>query len=120
MSSVLKYVLLVVILIAGTVSDQASKQWAAAHLKGKPTMTGITNILEFGYTENHGMVFGINNRQENKASKNILLAVRILMSIGLVGYIILKRKNSLLSHLPCFLFFPGQSEMSSTPCGLVM
>jgi len=107
MSSVLKYVLLVVILVAGTVSDQASKQWAAANLKGKPTMTAITNILEFGYTENHGMVFGINNRQENKTSKNLLLTVRILMSIGLVGYIILKRKNSLLLHLPLLLILSG-------------
>lgn len=103
----IKYALLLLILIAGTLSDQASKHWAATSLKGKPTVTAIDNVLEFGYTENHGMVFGINNRQENRVSKHLLLAIRILMSIGLIGYIAIKRKNRLLSHLPLLLILSG-------------
>ncbi|MBN1308632.1 MAG: signal peptidase II [Chitinispirillaceae bacterium] len=105
--SLLKYLALFLILFAGIASDQYSKQWAATNLKNRPVRVCIKNALELGYTENRGMVFGINNRGNNAFSRNALLLVRILLSIGLSIFLFFNRRKGLLFHLPFLLILAG-------------
>jgi signal peptidase II len=107
MSNLIKYLSLILIILLGLLSDQISKKWAAHNLKDKPVAVIIQNALEFGYTENHGMVFGINNHKDNIISKNLLLAIRILLSIGLLVYIVINRKKRFFFHLPFLLILSG-------------
>lgn len=107
MKPAIKIALFIAIFLFGCATDQLSKSWAANNLKDRPTMTAIPNVLELGYTENHGMVFGINNKSENGKSKSILLVVRILLSIGLITYIIFYRQKPLPFHLPFLLILSG-------------
>lgn len=104
---VVKYLLLIIVLLAGGASDQLSKKWAEEKLKYQDTRRLIPHVIELSYTENRGMVFGINNRQDNHFSKNILLLVRILLSIGLTVFIIYHRTGPFLFHLPFLLILSG-------------
>ena len=104
---IVKYLLIIIVLFAGIASDQLSKQWAATNLKDKPTSVLVKNLIELGYTENHGMVFGINNRTDNVVSKNALLIVRILLSIGLTIYLFMNLSKTILFHLPFLLILSG-------------
>ena len=105
--SSIKYLSLVLILLAGIATDQLSKQWASKNLKNHPTLVLVKNVLELGYTENHGMVFGINNRSDNALSRNTLTAVRILLSIGLLVFMVINLKKGLWFHLPFLLILAG-------------
>jgi signal peptidase II len=107
MQQILKYTFLIIIILVGFITDQASKRWAAFHIKDKPVYVVVNNVLELGYTENHGMVFGINNRNSGAHSKSILLTIRILLSIGLIIYIVINRKKSLFFHFPFLLILSG-------------
>lgn len=107
MAKYLKYLLMIIIVVAGCSSDQISKRWAQKNLKDKPTLVVLKNFLEFSYTENRGMVFGINNREGNTLSKNILLIVRILLTIGLIIFVFLKREKNFFYHLPFLLIIAG-------------
>lgn len=105
--NLLKYCMIVLILVAGIATDQVSKGWAARNLKYKPQRVLIKNCIELGYTENHGMVFGINNNRDNSVSRNILLVVRIVLSIGLIGYVLLNIGKGLPFHVPFLLILSG-------------
>jgi signal peptidase II len=105
--SLTKYLLLILVLLAGGASDQFSKKWAAEKLKYQETRRLIPHVIELSYTENRGMVFGINNRQDNHFSKNILLVVRILLSIGLTVFIVYHRSNPFIFHFPFLLILSG-------------
>lgn len=104
---IIKYLFLLLILFAGISTDQVSKHWAATNMKNQPTRLFIPHFVELGYTENHGMVFGINNRSDNTFSKNALLIIRIVLSIGLAGFMIFHFSQSLLFHLPFLLILSG-------------
>ena len=103
----LKYTSILLILIAGIATDQLSKHWASQNLKNRPVKVVLKHTLELGYTENHGMVFGINDRSGNRFSRNVLLVVRILLSIGLSVYLLMNLKKELLFHLPFLLILAG-------------
>lgn len=98
---------MIMIILGGCSSDQMSKKWALKNLKYKPTMIVVKNFLEFNYTENRGMVFGINNKSGNDLSKKILLIIRILLTIGLTAFVFLKRERELFFHLPFLLIIAG-------------
>jgi len=105
--NILKYCMIVLILVTGITTDQVSKGWAARNLKYKPQRVLIKSCIELGYTENHGMVFGINNNRDNSVGRNILLAVRIVLSIGLIGYVLFNIKKGLLFHVPFLMILSG-------------
>lgn len=107
MNPFFKFAVLILLLLSGLLSDQLSKHWALQNLKNKPVVTVVENILELSYTENHGMVFGINNNKDNGTSKSILLIIRICLSIGLTIYIIFHRKKDILFHLPFVFVLSG-------------
>ncbi|MCX7726298.1 MAG: signal peptidase II [Chitinispirillaceae bacterium] len=107
LKSFLKYLLMIMLVVGGCSLDQMSKRWAVKNLKDKSTMIVVKNFLEFSYTENRGMVFGINNRSDNHISKNILLVIRILLTIGLTIFVFLKREKNLFYHFPFLLIIAG-------------
>ncbi len=104
---VLKISFFLLILFAGIFFDQYSKSWAARNLKNRPVKVLIKSVLELGYTENRGMVFGINNRSDNTFSRNLLLGVRIILSIGLSVYVAINIKKRFYFHLPFLLILAG-------------
>ncbi|MBN1761332.1 MAG: signal peptidase II [Chitinispirillaceae bacterium] len=104
---VVKYLLIILVLFAGIATDQLSKRWAATNLKNQPTNVFVKNLIDLGYTENHGMVFGINNRSDNTVQKNALLIIRILLGIGLTIYIGMNISKPVFFHLPFLLILSG-------------
>jgi signal peptidase II len=77
------------------------------HLKHSPTVTAIKGVLDFGFAENRGMVFGIMNNKMNDLSKNSLVTVRIIILIGLSIFIAFSLKRSIMFLLPFLLFWAG-------------
>lgn len=104
---IVKIIFALFIIAAGTITDQQSKSWATDNLKNRPVQTLLPHTIDLGFTENHGMVFGINNHKEKRAGKSVLLIVRILLSIGLIGYLIHIIRQPLMSHFPLLLILSG-------------
>ncbi|HEX2955245.1 MAG TPA: signal peptidase II [Chitinispirillaceae bacterium] len=104
---IVKYVLIVLITLGGLSADFYSKKWALNTLKNAPTVTAIKGVLDFGFAENRGMVFGIMNNKMNALSKNSLVAVRIIILIGLTIFIAVSLKRSVMFLLPFLLFWAG-------------
>jgi signal peptidase II len=105
--TVVKYVLIVVLLLAGWFSDWQSKQWAQQQLKGKGTVVFVKGFVELGFAENRGMVFGILNHGGHDVSKNILLVMRVLILIGVTVYMVVRRRERFVFLLPFILIWSG-------------
>lgn len=104
---ILKYILIIVITLGGLSADFFSKKWALNHLRNAPQVTAINGILDFGFAENTGMVFGILNNKMNSSSKNFLVITRIIILIALTVFIAMSLKRTLLYLLPFLLFWAG-------------
>ncbi len=105
--NLVKYVLIVLITIGGLSADFFSKKWALNNLKHSPSVTAIKGVLDFGFAENRGMVFGIMNNKMNDVSKNSLVIVRIIILIGLSIFIGFSLKRSIVFLMPFLLFWAG-------------
>jgi signal peptidase II len=103
----LKYFLIILVTIGGLSADFFSKKWALSHLRNAPPVSAIKGLLDFGFAENTGMVFGIMNNKMNIASKNSLVIVRIVILIGLTIFIFFSLKRTILFLLPFLLFWAG-------------
>ena len=57
----IKFIVLSVIFLGGLYGDLATKKLATRNLIGGHTVTVIKDVLEFTYTENRGMIFGLLN-----------------------------------------------------------
>jgi signal peptidase II len=104
---IVKYVLIVLVTIGGLSADFFSKKWALNDLRNAPAVTAIKGILDFGFAENRGMVFGIMNNKMNDTSKNSLVAIRVVILIGLTIFIAVSLKRSIIFLLPFLLFWAG-------------
>ncbi len=105
--TLLKYALVLFLLLAGCLSDLRTKQWAQAHLKGKPPATIIHGFLELGFAENQGMVFGILNRQDAVPLRTALTGLRVVILIGISVFIFLHRRKSVLFLIPFLFLWAG-------------
>jgi signal peptidase II len=105
--SLIKYLTIILLIIGGCTADFYTKKWAESNLKGKPSVTVIKGVLELGFAENRGMVFGILNSRMPMFARNVLVVLRILILGFLTVYIILNRHRSFLFHLPFLLFWAG-------------
>ena len=107
-SSIGKYVLIIVLLVGGVFLDLRTKQWAKDHLKGRHIVSLVPGCVEMGYTENRGMVFGIFNH-DSHAQKYIsgLTWVRAVILLAVTVFITVQRKKSLLYLLPFMLIWCG-------------
>jgi signal peptidase II len=106
-SKIIKYGIMIIIMLGGTFADFQSKRWAQETLRDQRPHTVISGILDFGFAENRGMVFGILNNQMNLSSRNILTGLRILILIGLTIFIWYNFKQKIVYLFPFFLFWAG-------------
>jgi signal peptidase II len=103
----IKYGFMAFLLIVGCYLDFYSKSWAKTTLKQKPPITVIKGVMDVGFTENSGMVFGILNNAGAQKTKISLLIVRIVIVIGVSLFIFLKRKEPLFFLIPLILIVAG-------------
>lgn len=101
------YATILLLMLAATHADFHTKKWAETRLKGKPGIVVVNGLLDLGHSENRGMVFGIMNGKMADPARNILVAVRIILLIGLTVFIVAYRKRGLLFLMPFILFWSG-------------
>jgi signal peptidase II len=106
-NEIVKYLLIFVLMIGGCSADYHSKRWAEHNLKGKQPTTVIGGLLEFGFVENRGMIFGILNKTMPEAGKKILVCFRIVILIALTIFMWRYRSRRLLFHVPFILIWSG-------------
>jgi signal peptidase II len=102
-----KYILIVCLMLGGFSADFYSKKWAQAQLRAKPPVVVVTGLLDFGFAENRGMVFGVLNNKMPHVAHHGLVAIRALLLIGLTIFIGMMRKKSIWFILPFTLFWAG-------------
>ena len=105
--SIFKFTLLFIILLAGCQSDLYTKRLVTEQLKSAASVTIIDGFLEFAYTENRGMVFGIMDERASGIQHYVLTGVTIV-AIGFLIFVIWRmRQMGFLYHLPFFLILSG-------------
>ena len=104
---VVKYLLLLSILSVGCHSDLRTKRLVMNQLKESPSITVIEGFIEFSYTENQGMVFGLLGKRGSPWKHIILMGLNGI-AILFMFYIIWRiRKLSFIYQLPFFLILSG-------------
>ncbi|MBN1982850.1 MAG: signal peptidase II [Chitinivibrionales bacterium] len=106
-SKVTHYIIIILLLLGACFADSYTKQWAGLTLKGKQPVTMIRGLLDVGFVENRGMVFGILNNSHQGGIKNTLLVMRIILLVIVSVFIVIKRDSSLTSLLPFLLITAG-------------
>jgi signal peptidase II len=105
--NVFKYIAAIVILLAGCHADFHTKKWAKNNLQDKPTITIFKNVLDLGYSENRGMIFGIQNGKMSELSRMVVVVLRLIIFFGLLAFIWVNRERSFLFLFPFLLFSDG-------------
>jgi signal peptidase II len=98
-----KYSLILLLLCGGCCSDLYTKRWAETALKGRGRVTVVEGLLELGFVQNRGMVFGVMNSAEPSLFKRFFAVVRIVILLIVSLFIVRHRNRSILFLLP-FLF----------------
>ena len=103
----LKFIALLLILLAGLAADVATKHAAMNLRHERATITVIEGFVEFSYVENRGMIFGMLNN-EHAGLKRLALAVFSMVAIMALFVIIWrKRDESFIFLLPFVLILIG-------------
>lgn len=102
-----KHAFILSLLWGGCSADFQSKHWAQNELKGQPPSTMIQGLVDVGFIENRGMVFGILNNQGNETMQNVLLGFRIAILAGIAAFLVIKRRSSISFLLPFLLILAG-------------
>ncbi|NLE00443.1 MAG: signal peptidase II [Fibrobacter sp.] len=106
-----KYAFLIFIFIGGLFSDLQTKKWALKNLEGNPPRVFINGIVDVGFAENHGMIFGILNDKKDNLFKVMLKYLRIIILLAVLVYVVLNRKKSTLYLLPLMLILAGAGNV---------
>jgi signal peptidase II len=104
---VVKYILLVSVVFIGCQSDWHTKRLAVKQLKENHTVTIIQGFVEFSYTENQGMIFGLAGEKESKLKHYVLITLNCAAIFFMFFVIWRLRKLSFFIHLPFFLILSG-------------
>lgn len=103
----LKFIALLLILLAGLAADVATKHAAMNLRHERATITVIEGFVEFSYVENRGMIFGMLNN-EHAGLKRWALAVFSMVAIVALFVIIWRNRDaSFIYHLPFVLILIG-------------
>jgi lipoprotein signal peptidase len=102
-----KYGVIAVLLAGGCLSDFYAKQWAKSHCKGKPAVIAVKGLLEFGFTENRGMVFGIFNAPGKNLIKSSLSGLRGIILAVVTVFICITIRRPLRFLIPYLLIWAG-------------
>ena len=103
----IKFSLLFIIFFAGCSTDLYTKQLAVKKLKDAAYVTVIDGCVEFAYTENRGMVFGIMSEHKSDV-KHYVLTTTTIIAIGFMVFIVWRMRNmSFITSFPFFSFSPA-------------
>ena len=102
-----KFIFLLILLIAGIVIDCMTKRWATLRLQRQPQVTVIEGFVEFSYTENDGMVFGLLSGTRSGAKQGILLGLTCVSILYIVWIVWRIRQLSFFILAPFFLILSG-------------
>jgi signal peptidase II len=103
----LKYAAILLVMFGGCGADFHAKKWANSTMKDGQSITVVKNFIELGFSENRGMIFGILNGHMPRQSRKILIGFRIIILLGLMGFIWINRNKRFLFLLPFLLFWAG-------------
>lgn len=115
MNKWLKPLLILAVMLGGCAADWQTKRLAEARLKGNAPVTVIEGFLDLGFTENHGLVFGVLNHKLQEAGRAVLVGVRIVLTLGLTVVIWRNRSRSLLFLSALALVWAGAAGNSIDP-----
>lgn len=85
-------------------ADQLTKYIAVVHLKDKPALPIISDVLELNYLENRGAAFGM---LQNQKIFFVFVAVIILAVIGYVLFKMPEKKKYAILHVLLVLIASG-------------
>jgi signal peptidase II len=103
----LHYAAILLVMLGGCSADFHTKKWANSALNDGRSITVIKEFIDLGFSENRGMVFGILNGHMPRYSRTILTFFRVLILLGLMGFIWINRNKRFLFLLPFLLFWAG-------------
>jgi signal peptidase II len=104
---VVKFLLLVLMFLAGCAADQASKRWIVRSGTDWAPVVILSGYLDFSYTENRGMVFGMLNHSDSVFQRYGLTAVQILSILFILIIIRQISHFSFFRLAPFFLILSG-------------
>lgn len=106
-SQIYRYSILLTVLVAGLLIDLYTKEWARESLRGRANIEIAAGLVELGYTENRGMVFGLLNNDEFTPLHPVLKHLTLIGTVFLLVYVIVIRKKPLRLLLPFYLVLAG-------------
>lgn len=106
-NDIAKYLLILLLTIGCCAADFHSKHWAETNLQGKHAVIVVKGLLEFGFVENRGMIFGILNKTMPDTGEKILICFRIVLLTALTVFMWMFRSRRMLFHLPFILIWAG-------------
>lgn len=106
-STLVKYILMLLLLSGILFLDIYTKQLAQTNLKGKQPVYLINNFLEVGYSENRGMVFGILNNTGSKVFRTVFTGFRVIILLFVTIFIFMSRKGPFRLLFPFYLIWAG-------------
>lgn len=112
---VLKYAAILLVTLGGCSADFHSKTWAKENLKNKPTITVVKNLVDLGFTENRGVIFGILNGKMPQCARITAVVFRVLILLALALFIGINRRKPFLFLLPFLLFWVGAAGNLTDP-----
>jgi len=102
-----KYAVLIIVAAGAWGADWYTKMWAQHHLKGMPPVIAVPGVVDLGYSENRGMVFGIMNDSRGPKFAPVLQYVRMVIFGAVTLFIVFNRARPCLFLLPFLLVWAG-------------
>ncbi len=103
----IKFFFLLAVLFIGCQGDLYTKQLALDDLKHNPAMSVIKGFMEFSYTENKGMVFGLFGTSKSDLKNYILISLTSVVILYVIFLIWRMRNLPFFYHFPFFLILSG-------------
>ena len=106
-SQIYRYSILFSVLVTGLLLDLYTKECVRESLQGRANIEIIGGLVELGYTENRGMVFGLLNKDEFAPFHTVLKHLTLIGTLLLIIYIVVIRNKPLRYLLPFYMVLSG-------------
>jgi signal peptidase II len=104
--SLLRWLALSVLLLAGCRADQATKTWAQGAIQDKP-LTVVPQVLEFHYAENRAIAFSMLQEMPENARRPLVFGLTSLAFVALLSLMWSMRRQGLFRLVPLALIMAG-------------
>lgn len=106
MKTLLRWLSLLTLLLAGCRADLATKAWATEEFRGTPR-TLVPSVLEFRYAENRAIAFSMLRDIPEKTRKPLIFALGGIAVALFSAYGLILGRRGLLAALPVALILAG-------------